>query len=469
MAAVLCALGTTWVAGVAPASAVRPRPPATTTTTTGPTTTTTVAGATTTTGAAGTSVHFATLPPGATLPSDATCAALVRRSPDEPRPDNAAANAAIPPPGSFTLTALDNQVGYDNRTPALEARVTGNFTGTTDEIIQWAACKWGFDEDEVRAIAATESWWHMSQLGDVTTNQALCPPGLIAPCPRSFGIHQVTWSSDPVGTYPWSQRSTAFNLDASLLVHRVCFEGYTTWLRNIGYTSYAAGDEWGCVGQWYSGNWHDVGAQTYIAKVQGYMATKPWTQPGFADSATTATTVPTATTTTAVAPVTTTTAPTLATTTTTVAPTTTTVPACPCLRYGFEDGTTQGWYVGWGPMSLANTTSPVNTGTRALAMTLTPTGANWPAVQLSSPAGLTSGMAVTYWVYQPAAGVLTSVQPYVADLNWNDVMAPARTLAAGWNQVTWTVPAVSGIKGIGLVLNDDSGWNGTVVLDSVSW
>ena len=38
-------------------------------------------------------------------------------------------------------------------------RVTGNFTGTTDEILQWAACKWGIDEDLVRAQVAIESWW----------------------------------------------------------------------------------------------------------------------------------------------------------------------------------------------------------------------------------------------------------------------------------------------------------------------
>ncbi len=382
-------------------------------------------------------VHFSTLPPGSALPSDATCAGLVRRSPSEPRPDNAVANATVPPPGSFTLAPLNDQNGYDNRTPALEARVTGNFTGTTDEIIQWASCKWGFDEDEVRAIAATESWWHQSQVGDVTTNAALCPPGTTVPCPRSFGIHQVMWSSDPVGTYPWSQVSTAFNLDASLMVHRTCFEGYMTWLRDIGYTSYAAGDEWGCVGQWYSGNWYDSGAKSYISTVQGYMATKPWTQASFADASTTA------------------------------APGTPT--ACPCLRYDFEDGTTQGWYTAWGPVSVASTTSPVHTGSRALAMTLSPNGADWPAVQVSSPPGLSSGMPVTYWVYQPAGSTLSSVQPYVADLDWNDVFSPPAVLAAGWNQVTWVVPAVDGIKGIGLELNDDSGWNGRLALDSVSW
>jgi hypothetical protein len=391
--------------------------------------------------------RFATLPPGSTLPSDATCAAQVRRTGTEPRPGNAVANATKPASGSFTLKQLNNQVGYDNRTPALVGRVTGNFTGTTDEILQWAACKWGFDEDQVRAIAATESWWRQSQTGDVTTNAALCPPGMPAPCARSFGIHQVTWNTDPMGTYPLSTTSTAFNLDTSLLVHRICFEGYMTWLRNIGYTSYAAGDEWGCVGQWYSGNWHDAGAETYITKVKGYVATKPWTQATFADVA---------------AGTTTTTAP--ATTTTTVQPTT-----CPCLRYGFEDGTTQGWYRGWGAVTPSNTTLQAKTGTRALALALSPTGADWPAVQLSSPPGLSSGMVVNYSVYMPAGATLSSVQPYVADLNWADVLAPAKVLVAGWNQVTWTVPAVNGIKAIGLMLNDNSGWNGTLMLDNVTW
>ena len=39
-----------------------------------------------------------------------------------------------------------NRAGAQLRTRAWPfRRVTGNFTGTTDEIIQWAACKWGFN------------------------------------------------------------------------------------------------------------------------------------------------------------------------------------------------------------------------------------------------------------------------------------------------------------------------------------
>ena len=41
--------------------------------------------------------------------------------------------------------------------------MTGNFVGSTDEIIQWAAWKWGVDEDVIRAVAVrsrigTRTW-----------------------------------------------------------------------------------------------------------------------------------------------------------------------------------------------------------------------------------------------------------------------------------------------------------------------
>jgi Immunoglobulin-like domain of bacterial spore germination len=41
-------------------------------------------------------------------------------------------------------------------------RVDGAFSGTTDEIIQRAACKWGIDEDIVRAQIIKESYWYQS-------------------------------------------------------------------------------------------------------------------------------------------------------------------------------------------------------------------------------------------------------------------------------------------------------------------
>ncbi len=80
------------------------------------------------------------------------------------------------------------------------SRVTGNFKGTTDEIIQWGACKWGIDEDIVRAMAIGESNWRMSQLGDYVSDPAKCASGYTTPCPTSFGILQVKHTAHP-GTY----------------------------------------------------------------------------------------------------------------------------------------------------------------------------------------------------------------------------------------------------------------------------
>jgi hypothetical protein len=49
---------------------------------------------------------------------------------------------------------------YDPRWDTwLLPRVTGHHTGTTDENIQWAACKWGLADNLLRAIAFRESSW----------------------------------------------------------------------------------------------------------------------------------------------------------------------------------------------------------------------------------------------------------------------------------------------------------------------
>lgn len=88
------------------------------------------------------SARFNTLPPGANLPSESECAARVRRA---------------------------------------------------DEILQRIACKWGIDEDIVRAEAATESYWYQCQLGDLTTKRSNCPPGTSngEGCYRSYDILQL--------------------------------------------------------------------------------------------------------------------------------------------------------------------------------------------------------------------------------------------------------------------------------------
>jgi hypothetical protein len=269
------------VSGTAPTTTTTTVRPTTTTAppTTAPATTTTVRPPTTTAPATTTTTpsptgRFVTLPPGSPLPSDAQCAARVRPA-AEIRPQNATQNA--------TRGVATNQ-------PDLYGRVTGNFTGTTDEIIQWAACKWGLDEDIVRAQTAKESWWTQRAGGDLTSDPSRCAPGHgigvdghPGQCPESFGVQQVRypyWG----WAFPSAITSTAYNLDAALAARRRCFEGYETWLNQFERgRNYAAGDLWGCVGLWFSGRWYTPESTSYIAEVQSYLSQRIWTTKPFID------------------------------------------------------------------------------------------------------------------------------------------------------------------------------------------
>ncbi|HEY7688801.1 MAG TPA: hypothetical protein VH835_08915 [Dongiaceae bacterium] len=216
--------------------------------------------------------EFATLPPGSRLPSSEDCAARVQRSPWEPRPQNAAANRTT---GS-TGPKIDGADDYFNARYA--SRIDGDFAGTTDEIIQWGACKWGFDVDLTRARAIQESNWQQSQLGDKTDSASACATiGQTAPCWQSYGLLQVKGTVHEE-TYPLAKDSTSFNVDYSLAWLRACYEGaFGHWLGN----GYRAGDEWGCVGAWFSGNWYDGAARHYIEGVKQHLSKRDWKRDQF--------------------------------------------------------------------------------------------------------------------------------------------------------------------------------------------
>jgi hypothetical protein len=225
-------------------------------------------------GAAGAKAdHFATLPVGAPLPSDEDCAARVRPA-DEVRPENAAFNAR-------SGAGAPQQTGYF-------ARVTGNFTGTTDEIIQWAACKWGIDENIVRAQAAKESWWYQRTVSDFSDDPTHCVPGhgigvdgKDGQCPESIGLLQLRYPYIP-DAFPMASDSTAYNVDYGLAYRRQCFEGLDTWFNDVDHgQTYAAGDIWGCVGAWFSGRWYLSGAVEYTQAVKDYYDSKVWTSGDF--------------------------------------------------------------------------------------------------------------------------------------------------------------------------------------------
>ncbi len=213
---------------------------------------------------------FETLPPESDLPPATECALRVERAglDREVRPGNEAANRSVPqrlslPPWPDFWNPSANRL--------FVPRIDGGYTGTTDEIIAWGACKWGIDADLVRAMAVAESSWDQGYVGDQVMDPAMCVGDYTLPCPTSFGLLQLKHTTRP-GSWPNSQLHTAFNVDYSLAVLRGCFEGLVTYLGE----EYGPGDLWGCVGWHYSGEWKDAVADRYIQSVQGYLESKPW-------------------------------------------------------------------------------------------------------------------------------------------------------------------------------------------------
>jgi hypothetical protein len=234
--------------------------------------------------------HFSTLGVNAVMPTEATCTSSVRAMP-ETRPDNAVPNATKGVGGNYTYSD-----------------VTGNYAGTTDQIIQWASCKHGMDEDLLRAQMAVESYWHQSGIGDFTTNAASCDPvypiknysgsvagdnALVGQCPESVGMAQVRWNYHKSAFYKSTTEttanltnnavySTAYNVDYYAAVWRDCYNGNMTWLNTVDKgATYAAGDAQGCQGVWFAGRWRTQGALDYIAKVQDYLNNRIWETAGF--------------------------------------------------------------------------------------------------------------------------------------------------------------------------------------------
>jgi hypothetical protein len=220
---------------------------------------------------------------------DATCAAAVTPT-GEKRPSNATENNTVPSDPS----AIDWNPAY-HTWPAFVAdrnHVTGNFKGTTDEIIQWAACKWGLDLNVARADAWLESGWYMSTRS-----------GCNVPDQASFGLFQIVSNAcgsdnTPVhGGYPYVAQDTALNADYWGSWIRGCFDGAFLvsgypWQSSPaqGYNGQPMsqvvaqhGEDyalWGCIGAWFSNAWYSSAAQGYIATVQKDDAAQPWLQPG---------------------------------------------------------------------------------------------------------------------------------------------------------------------------------------------
>jgi autotransporter family porin len=235
--------------------------------------------------------YFGLKPVGsyASLPTDAQAAAMVHRSNWEPRPGNYRYNHTVPHHLWLWREPAASHA-YDPRwNKYILSRVTGDFRGTTDEIFQWAAAKWGIPDNLLRTIAYMESNWRQSNHGDYVYHRARCLPGYkTVPCPVTFGIVGTRSPSWP-GIYPWNRDSTAAGVDVLGGFLRGCYEGWVWWLAQHGNRSngvYHAGDIWGCVGAWYAGNWRNgpakgPGGENYLLRAQYWFKVHPWLRPGF--------------------------------------------------------------------------------------------------------------------------------------------------------------------------------------------
>jgi hypothetical protein len=233
------------------------------------------------TAGAGPPIHFRTLPPGAVLPTSAECAHWVRESQQsEIRLENWRQNHTIGQRvGPHFFAAGDTPQASERLAP----RINGRFTGSTEGILRWAACKWGISQAVVFAQAAVESWWRQGTLGDWGTDAAQCPPGHKLSvdgspglCPQSYGILQNRYPLEK-GGWPAIASSTAMSADVAYATWRACYDGDEIWLNNIPHHGrYHRGDLWGCVGSWFAGRWHTARAERYIARVQRYLRERIW-------------------------------------------------------------------------------------------------------------------------------------------------------------------------------------------------
>jgi F5/8 type C domain len=205
--------------------------------------------------------------------TSSTAATHVHRRAWEPRPQNG--SYAHPPTAAELSYFHQFDADYTNGC-GLRQHVDGNFSGTTDETIQWAAWKWGIDEDLVRAQMQTESTWdhdyYVKHPGDNG---------------ESFGLSQIR-----VKYYPgFSTSATAGGSAASSLSLNADFYGYIirddmngceTWLADWDTSAHPyppANTQdalWGAVGRWYSGEWWRSSSDAYRATVQQHLADKDW-------------------------------------------------------------------------------------------------------------------------------------------------------------------------------------------------
>ena len=190
--------------------------------------------------------------------SDVDAAAPVRSSGCEPRPQNRSFDITVPT--GLELSLFRARGGSWGRCEGLRQRITGQFRGTTDEVLQWAAHKWGVDEELLRASAAHETWWKQDAIGNGG---------------YAYGLLQVHRLHHPAA-WLLASRSTAFNADYYAAHLRYHLDGCATWLNGMPRGErYRAGDLWGSLLAWCAGQWWR-GCDGYLGVTRRYLSQRVW-------------------------------------------------------------------------------------------------------------------------------------------------------------------------------------------------
>ena len=282
--------------------------------------------------------HYSMQGPGASLPTEASCVSAVNASPiTENAPwnqdDGTGYNSNLPPAGGVPAYFYANAPCCNELPHADFANVDGNYSGSTDDLIRITACKWGIDEDYVRAQAWIEDGWHQDcaaahggigcRVGGDLNSPAGDPSGLPITSMTPGGVfsafngygdpglptdHWDSWSMLQTKvfyewmTWPMLQDSTSFGLDFRFAEMRGCVNGdqysyynsqssaqgtdyqnavnaartnpngassVSGWT-NLQYLSY------GCIDTHFSGDWFDGSSDGYLTEFLDRLATAPW-------------------------------------------------------------------------------------------------------------------------------------------------------------------------------------------------
>jgi len=164
---------------------------------------------------------------------------------------------------------------------------------STDDLIQWAAHKWGIPENWLRAEYVHETYWNQFMLGDATQVSGAWY-GKYRPADRipgthsvyqSLGITQVRWAPGGAlhpGTEPLRWLSTAFNIDYQAATVRFYYDNPQRTRSSWGDGSYTPCQTWNSIGGWYSPYpWQNSGQASYADAVKRILAQRDWESSGF--------------------------------------------------------------------------------------------------------------------------------------------------------------------------------------------